>query len=69
MDLFVITILLIISSALSGYLIFFVFDKYLLFNEFAKFFLCLVLVAVIFYFFVLVILLIQKVLDRLKKNK
>jgi len=51
MNLFVITILLIISSALSGYLVFFAFDKYLVVNEFAKFFLCLVLVVIIFYFF------------------
>lgn len=69
MNLFVITILLIISSALSGYLVFFAFDKYLVFNEFAKFFLCLVLVVIIFYFFVLVILLIQKALDKLKKDE
>ena len=69
MNLFVITILLIISSALSGYLVFFAFDKYLVVNEFAKFFLCLVLVVIIFYFFVLAILLMQKVLDKLKKDE
>ena len=67
MNLFVITILLIISSILSGYLIFFVFDKYLIFNESAKFFLCLVLVIIIFYFFVVAILLIQKVLNKLRR--
>lgn len=51
MNLFVITILLIVSSILSGYLVFFVFDKFLISNEVVNFFLCLVLVVVYFLFF------------------
>ena len=69
MNLFVITILLILSSILSGYLVFFVFDKFLTSNEVVNFFLCLVLVVVIFYFFVLIILIIQKALNKLRKDE
>ena len=69
MDLFIITILMMLSSIFGGYLVYFVFDNLITVNDFAKFFICLIFIVIIFMVFILILSFLRGLFKKHKDKK